>query len=148
MQREYSPDAAVRKEQAKARVKAQKEEQLREAREAATARILSGDTSKKKAAAKVQKQQEVRGTGWRGAIYAGCCAAAAHACLPADAMMPCWVRARSRAGAASRAAGCHGADAGLRTHQARPGGRRYRVPAGRRAVLGSGVSAHNERKQT
>ncbi len=60
MQREFSPDAAVRKEQAKARVKAQKEEQLREAREAATARILSGDTSKKKAAAKVQQQQEVR----------------------------------------------------------------------------------------
>jgi hypothetical protein len=55
-----STDAELRKQQAKQRIKAQKEDQLREAREAATAKILSGDTSRKRQAAKAAKEQEVR----------------------------------------------------------------------------------------
>ena len=58
--RDDRPDAALRREAAKARVRQQKEEQLMQAREAATAKILSGDTSRKRQAAKAQKVQEVR----------------------------------------------------------------------------------------
>ena len=58
--RDDGPDAALRREAAKARVRQQKEEQLMQAREAATAKILSGDTSRKRQAAKAQKVQEVR----------------------------------------------------------------------------------------
>jgi hypothetical protein len=65
--REESPDAALRKEEAKARVKAQKEQQAREAQAAATAKILSGDTSKKKQAAKALKDQEARAAAAAGA---------------------------------------------------------------------------------
>lgn len=54
------PDAALRREAAKARVRLLKEQQLKEAREAATAKILSGDTSRKRQAAKAHKEHEVR----------------------------------------------------------------------------------------
>jgi hypothetical protein len=54
------PDAALRREAAKARARQLKETQLAQAREAATAKILSGDTSRKRQAAKAQKEHEVR----------------------------------------------------------------------------------------
>ncbi len=54
------PDAALRREAAKAKLRQLKEAQLAQAREAATAKILSGDTSRKRQAAKTQKEHEVR----------------------------------------------------------------------------------------
>ena len=119
---------AQRKEEAKLRVKAAKEQQLKEAREAATAKILSGDTSRKKQAAKAQKEQEARA---RASARAG----GGMAGLTADAP------AQRAAGATCSAARGRAAAAGLCAHQARPHGRRGGVCSGRGAVLGSCMSA-------
>ena len=51
----------MRKQEAKQRLKAAKERELTEAREAATARILSGDTTRKKQAAQAAREREARG---------------------------------------------------------------------------------------